>query len=345
MIRPIDTSMDIILPFSTDAALRHKFQTTNNHVIGNLRWGRLLEVLDKLAEDVSLAYVRKNNPDAKVVTAAIDDIELHTPVDINQDLKLHARINFAGKRSMEVGIRIDQVGIEGSLASAYFTMVAIPAEGQSNDSLSLEGLSYEDDMERFRYAAAIERRNAYKRDLEEVGTPPSAEEFGLLKELHEVQDEPTFNGLMAGDMVKNNIERMYPDKENVPEVIFGGYLIRRAFELALMHAEELASHRPVVVRINRINFLQPVRIGDKLNFNSRITYTGYSSLCIEVNIERTSLDKITKALSNTCVFTFVNVDEKMIPREVPKVFPTTYAEDARYLKAYRRKKKVVKKCL
>lgn len=344
MIRPIDTSIDIVLPFSTDPVLRHKFQTTNAYVIGNLRWGRLLEVLDKLAEDVSLAYVRRNNPDAKVVTAAIDDIELHTPVDINQDLKLHARINFAGQRSMEVGIRIDQVGIDGSLASAYFTMVAIPADGQSKDSLQLEVLNYEDEMERFRYAAAIERRNAYKRDLEDMGTPPSAEEFELLKVLHEVQEDPTFKGLMAGDMVKNNIERMYPDKENVPETIFGGYLIRRAFELALMHAEELSSHRPVVVRINRINFLQPVRIGDKLNFNSRITYTGHSSLCVEVNIERTSLDKVTKSLSNTCVFTFVNVDENMIPQEVPKVYPTTYAEDARYLKAHRRKKKAMNKC-
>ena len=344
MIRPIDTSIDKILLFSTDAVLKHKFQTTNDHVIGNLRWGRLLEVLDKLAEDVALAYVRRNNPEAKVVTAAIDDIELHTPVDINQDLILHARINYAGQRSMEVGIRIDQIGTVGSLASAYFTMVAIPADGQPKESLHLETLNYEDEMERFRYAAAIERRNAYKRDLEEIGTPPSAEEFEMLNSLHAAQEDPEFKGLLAADMVKNNIERMYPDKENVPETIFGGYLIRRAFELALMHAEELASHRPVVVRINRINFLQSVRIGDKLNFNSRITYTGHSSLCVEVNIERTSVDKVTKALSNTCVFTFVNVDRNMLPKEVAKVYPTTYAEDARYLKAYRRKKTVINKC-
>jgi hypothetical protein len=34
------------------------------------------------------------------------------------------------------------------------------------------------------------------------------------------------------------------------------------------------------------------------------------------------------ALSNTCIFTFVNVDAKLCPIPVPTVYPTTYAEDA-----------------
>jgi acyl-CoA hydrolase len=88
--------------------------------------------------------------------------------------------------------------------------------------------------------------------------------------------------------------------------------------------------------VNRINFLQPVRIGDKLQYTSRITYTGRTSMCVEVSIERISRDRVTRALSNTCVFTFVNVDARMTPRPVPPVYPTTYAEDARYLDAYRR---------
>jgi acyl-CoA hydrolase len=88
--------------------------------------------------------------------------------------------------------------------------------------------------------------------------------------------------------------------------------------------------------VNRINFLQPVRLGDKLHFVSRVVYTGSTSICVEVNIERVSRDRVTRALSNTCVFTFVNVDPDMIPRPVPPVYPTTYAEDARYLEAFRR---------
>jgi len=130
-------------------------------------------------------------------------------------------------------------------------------------------------------------------------------------------------------------ERMYPELENVPSKVFGGYLVRRAYELATIQAEELAPNRPVIVRVNRINFLQPVRIGDKLKLASRVVYTGRTSVTVEVTIERISWDRVTRALCNTCVFTFVNVDERMRAQPVAPVYPTTYAEDARYLEVYR----------
>src|SRR5690625_7501405 len=86
-----------------------------------MRWGRLLEVLDKLAEDIPLEYVQKQNKNAKVVTAAVDDIILRDPVDIQQDLFLDARNNCVGRTSMEVGIRVGQAG--ESHASCSFSMV------------------------------------------------------------------------------------------------------------------------------------------------------------------------------------------------------------------------------
>lgn len=314
----------------------------NEPIIGNLRWGLVLEVLDKMAEDVALAYVRRSSSEAKVVTAAIDDIVLHTPADITQDLHLHARINYVGRSSMEVGIRIDQdTPAKQPLASSYFTMVARSGEGSAVQRLPLKPLECVDAQEKLRHAAAIQRREAYRSRIDGAGEPPSPLEYQLLAELHAAQEHPAFDGLLAGNLVRSSLERMYPEQENVPQKIFGGYLVRRAFELALMHAEEVAPHRPVIVRINRINFLQPVRIGDKLHFTSRIVYSGRTSLCVEVNIERTSLDKVTKALSNTCVFTFVNVNSMMQPQPVPKVYPTTYAEDARYLEAYRRRLQTV----
>ncbi len=118
-----------------------------------------------------------------------------------------------------------------------------------------------------------------------------------------------------------------------------GYLVRRAYELASINAEEIAPDRPVILRVNRINFLQPVRMGDKLHFVSRVVYTGATSICVEVSIERVGRERDTRALSNTCVFTFVNVDPDMIPRPVPPVYPTTYAENARYLEAHRRNRR------
>lgn len=338
-MRPIDTSLERTLPFSSDPELRRRFMIVDKEISGNMRWGRLLEELDKLAEDVALNYVHQFEPEARIVTAAVDDIALHVPADIKKDVYLRARINYVGRTSMEVGIRVDQdKEAEHSLAACYFTMVARIGEGDEAESLPIPSLEYESEVEKERYEAAIERRKSYQEQMDALEEPPTKEEYQMLRELHKAQEKDDFDGLLAGNLIRSNMERMYPDRENVPQKIFGGYVIRRAFELALMHAEEIAPHRPVFVRVNRINFLQPIRIGDKLDFTSRIVYTGETSMSIEINIERTSLDKVTKALSNTCVFTFVNVDENMDPKPVPEVYPTTYAEDERYLKAHRRRK-------
>lgn len=328
------------MPFSENPRLRRRFKLTDESIAGNLRWGLLLEELDKLAEDVALEYVHHFEEDASVVTAAIDDILLRTPADINKDLYLRARINYVGRSSMEVGIRVEQPGKESrSLASCYFTMVARSGRGDDAESITVQPLDYESEVEQERYQAAIERRQAYRNQMDELKEPPTKQEYKHLRKLHNAQEQNDFDGLLAGDLVRSNWERMYPEQENVPKKIFGGYVIRRAFELTMMHAEEIAPNRPVFVRVNRINFLQPVRIGDKLDFTSRIVYTGETSISIEIDIERISRDDETRALSNTCVFTIVNVDEEMNPRPVPQIYPTTYAEDERYLRAHRRRKR------
>ncbi|HKK45328.1 MAG TPA: hotdog domain-containing protein [Balneolaceae bacterium] len=337
-MRPTDTSIKRTLSLSDDTRLRRRFKLIDEPIPGNMRWGMLLEKLDKLAEDVALNYVHRFNENARVVTAAIDDIALHTPADITRDVEFRARINYVGRTSMEVGIRVDQDGPDNpSLASCYFTMVARIGEGKQAESMPIEPLTYEDELEKERYEAAIERRKDYRNQMNALQEPPSKDEYQMLRELHQAQEKDDFNGLLAGDLVRSSWERMFPEQENVPEKIFGGYVIRRAFELAMMHAEEIAPERPVFVRVNRINFWEPVRIGDKLDFESQIIYTGDTSISVEINIERISRDQVTRALSNTCVFTFVNVDGNMQPQPVPKVYPTTYAEDERYLKSHRRR--------
>jgi len=339
-MRPLDTSREQVLPLATDLDLRRRFMVVNEPLPGNMRFGLVLEVLDKLAEELALDYVRRSAPQAWVVTAAIDDIVLRTAADVTRDLALHARINWVGRSSMEVGIRAEHPGPHPvHAASCYFTMVARVGEGDAARSIAVEPLEYVSEIEQHRRDKAIKGRATQRQRLDMASQPPTRAEYDLLAKLHSAQEQPDFGqkgGRLAGKLTSMSWERMYPEQENVPSKIFGGYLVRRAYELATIQAEEIAPDRPVIVRVNRINFLQPVRIGDKLRFVSRIVHTGRTSLCVEVAIERISRDRVTKALSNTCVFTFVNVDDRMVPQPVPPVYPTTYAEDARWLEAHRR---------
>lgn len=301
-------------------------------LLGNLRFGLTLESLDKLAEEVALLYVRRFVPEARVVTAAIDSIRVRRPADVTRDLQFQARINYVGRSSMEVGIRVEQKNPDAHLASCYFTMVA----RDGNRSIGVPQLTPLDPLEVRRVERAIARRERVRAEREAALEQPTREEFEMLQQIHREQEAPGFAGLLVGGLLATSWERVYPEQENVPQKIFGGHLIHRAYQLAAIHAEELATHRPVIAAVNRIHFKQPVRIGDKLRFTSRIVYTGRTSLAVETRIERIARGERERDLTNECIFTFVNVDEDLQPQPVPPVYPTTYDEDARYLAAYRR---------
>ena len=335
MSRPADTSRSLRLPLAEYPNLARRFMVVDEPLRGNLRFGLLLEVLDKLAEDTALDYVQLTHPGSRVVTAAIDSIVVRNAPDPGRDLVFEARINHVGRSSLEIGIRVEQPGDPAvHVASCYFTMVARSTAEEK--SLPLPPLEPGDDLERRRAAKAIRRREVQRAEEAAAHGPPSPEEFALLSRLHEAQEQPGFDGKLARDHVIESWERMYPDQENVPRKIFGGYLMRRAYELCSIAAQRLVPDRPLIATVNRINFFHPVRLGDTLHFVARVASTGASSVSVEANIERLSRDRTAHALSNSCLFTFLNVDEALAPRPVPTIHPTTFQEDARWLRALRR---------
>lgn len=348
MPRPNETTHQQTLALGSDPELRRRFMVLDEPIQGNLRFGLLLEVLDKIAEETALKYVNRYHPEARVVTAAIDDIFIRHVADVTRDITFHARINHVGRSSLVVGIRVEQAGEPvNHIASCHFTMVARSGKGDQACSVSLPPLEYLDALEQKRAAKAVKSREEYQRQQALLSEPPSRDEFEMLAKLHQAQDEPDmmegqrshdepyFRGAKAGRLVTDSWERMYPEKENVPRSIFGGYLIRRAFELSAICSGLVAPDRPIIAAVTKINFFQPVRIGDTLHYTSRVVYSSGSFVCVEASIERTSHDHATRALSNSCFFTFVNVNSELLHLPVPPIYPASYAEDARYLAAHR----------
>ncbi len=337
-IKPNDTRYLFVLPFSTDPILARRFLARDSEIVGNIRFGKILETLDKVAENTALAYVHRFYPDARVVTAAVDSIVLRNPADTRHDLVFSAQINHVGKSSMEVGIRIECLGAGSShLASCYFTMVARSTDCGEAKSLTLPPLQYQEEIDRRRYQKAELRRQAYRDGLAKAEEMPSLDEYLFLKKLHKDQEKTGFDGVRAGELVLESTCRAYPEQENVPTTIFGGYLIRKAYELAALAAEMVAPDRAVPCQVNRINFNQPVLLGDQLKFIARVVYTGKTTIAVQTDIERFSRSDSNKSLSNSCLFTFRNVGSDMAPRPVPFIYPVTYAEDARLLNAYRQR--------
>lgn len=91
---------------------------------GNVHGGVIMKYIDTAAGVVAFRHSRHNS-----VTASIDRLDFHHPVYVGDLLILKASLNWAGRTSMEVGVRVEAenllTGQVRHTASAYLTFVAL----------------------------------------------------------------------------------------------------------------------------------------------------------------------------------------------------------------------------
>jgi len=121
---------------------------------GNVHGGVVVKSIDEAAGVVAVRHARCN-----VVTASIDRLDLHTPVLVGDLLFFKASLNFVGRTSMEIGVRVEaenlMTGEVRHAASAYLTFVAIDRLGRP---VPVPPLILETDEERRRNGEARARR-------------------------------------------------------------------------------------------------------------------------------------------------------------------------------------------
>jgi len=121
---------------------------------GNVHGGVIMKLIDTAAGVVAIRHARSN-----AVTASIDRLDFHYPVYIGDFLILKASLNYVGRTSMEVGVRVESenliTGKKCHTASAYLTYVAMDKSGRP---MVLPPLILETDNERRRNAEARARR-------------------------------------------------------------------------------------------------------------------------------------------------------------------------------------------
>ncbi len=97
--------------------------------MGNVHGGTILKLVDLAAAVSALRHAR-----ATVVTASIDRMDFYHPVYVGNLVSLKASVNYTGKTSMEVGVRIEaedlKSGVITHTGSSYLTYVAIDEDGK-----------------------------------------------------------------------------------------------------------------------------------------------------------------------------------------------------------------------
>ena len=94
------------------------------NVLGNILGGKVMHLMDICAAMSAYKHAR-----TAVVTASVDRLNFLAPAKVGDILILKSSVNYTGKTSMEVGVRIESENtLSGEIkhtASAYLTFVSL----------------------------------------------------------------------------------------------------------------------------------------------------------------------------------------------------------------------------
>lgn len=151
----MDPRQQVAFPASqTQVMLSQVMQPADANFQGIIHGGIIMKLIDEAAGVAAYRFCR-----SRVVTAHIDSIDFHHPVAIGNVIILRASVNYAGRSSMEIGVRVEAedltTGQVTHTNSAYLVFVALDENGKPTQ---IPKLLAQTPDERRRYAAAQERR-------------------------------------------------------------------------------------------------------------------------------------------------------------------------------------------
>jgi len=125
------------------------------NVHGSVLGGTVMHWIDLAAAVVATRHSRR-----PVVTAAIDEMSFHVPIQVGQLALLHARMTMVDHSSMEIRVDVDSEdlmsGERRHTSTAFVTFVAL--DPVTRRPTAVPPLDLVDDAEREEHKLALERR-------------------------------------------------------------------------------------------------------------------------------------------------------------------------------------------
>lgn len=123
---------------------------------GNVHGGHILKLLDRVAYACASRYSGKY-----IVTLSVDQVIFKEPIHVGELVTFYAYVNYVGKTSLEVGIRVVAENLitqkQRHTNTCYFTMVALDAKGKPT---LVKPLTHHTETEKRRHQEALLRKEA-----------------------------------------------------------------------------------------------------------------------------------------------------------------------------------------
>ncbi len=130
---------------------------------------------------------------------------------------------------------------------------------------------------------------------------------------------------------------MLPSDANPMGNVHGGTILKYVDMAAAAAALRHARKNVVTASIDRMDFIQPVFVGDLLTLKAYVTYTGRTSMEVEVRVEAEDLRTGRTVHTNSSYVTYVALDDQGRPTEIPALIPKTPVEKRRWKEGLERR--------
>lgn len=134
-------------------------------------------------------------------------------------------------------------------------------------------------------------------------------------------------------------EIMMPQHANNLGHVFGGVILSMMDRSAAVAAIRHARMTCVTASIDRVDFREPVRLGDLVIMKSSVNFVGKTSMEIGVRVESEEITTGRRRHTNSCYLTFVAVDRDGRPVPIPAIRPETAEQQRRHDAAQERRRR------
>lgn len=129
---------------------------------------------------------------------------------------------------------------------------------------------------------------------------------------------------------------MHPEHANLLGNVHGGWIMKLVDEAGALACMRHAQKKVVTVAIDSMTFRQPIRIGDLIILNAEVTYTGRTSMEVEVQVLAENPVTGEQTHTNNAYLVYVALDDEGRPTNVPGLITETDEEKERMAQAKKR---------
>ncbi len=133
-------------------------------------------------------------------------------------------------------------------------------------------------------------------------------------------------------------ELMLPTYSNFSGKIHGGFILSLMDKAAFASASKYSGQYCVTASVNRVNFLNPIEVGELVTMKAQINYVGNSSMVVGIRVESQNIQTGEIKHCNSSYFSMVAKDEDGKNVKVPGLIIRNNNELRRFLRSIKRLK-------